>query len=420
MSQLKPYFYQAAWLCLGLLLLSSSAFATTITIVNADGAGEGFNDPTSVAPVTGNSGTTLGQQRLNVFNAAAAYWADYLNSDVEIKVQASMDPLFCTASSATLGSAGPTTGFINFSNAPLTSTIYPVALANSLAGSDLNDSDPEIIAQFNSDIDNNDSCLSNHNWCYQIDGTCPSNSTSMYDVVLHELGHGLGFLTFVNSSGEKASGFDDHFMVFLKDNSSGKQWPDMTDSERVTSSTNNALVWTGTNVTNSSSFLTAGRLSGLVKLYAPNPYESGSSVSHWDKSLSPDELMEPSATPAPLDTLTRMAFKDMGWSVNNTTDTYALTVSKSGTGSGTVTSSPTGISCGSTCGASYTSGQSVTLTATAASDSTFVSWSGACSGTGTCTVSMTADQSVTATFNLSAPSGAGSALPAIYQLLLKQ
>lgn len=82
-----------------------------------------------------------------------------------------------------------------------------------------------------------------------------------------------------------------------------------------------------------------------------------------------------------------------------TPSNYTLSVTKSGSGSGTVTSSPTGINCGSTCSASYSSGTSVTLTAAAASGSTFGGWSGACTGTGACTVSMTAARSVTATFN---------------------
>lgn len=82
---------------------------------------------------------------------------------------------------------------------------------------------------------------------------------------------------------------------------------------------------------------------------------------------------------------------------------FMLTVTKAGTGSGTVTSSPSGINCGSTCSANYSSGASVTLTAAAASGSTFSGWSGACTGTGTCTVSMTAARSVTATFGGSTP-----------------
>jgi endoglucanase len=81
--------------------------------------------------------------------------------------------------------------------------------------------------------------------------------------------------------------------------------------------------------------------------------------------------------------------------------TFGLTVTKAGAGSGTVTSSPSGINCGSTCSANYSSGTSVTLTAAAASGSTFAGWSGACTGTGGCTVSMSAARSVTATFNTS-------------------
>lgn len=80
--------------------------------------------------------------------------------------------------------------------------------------------------------------------------------------------------------------------------------------------------------------------------------------------------------------------------------TFALTVSKNGTGSGTVTSSPAGINCGATCTASFAQGTTVTLTAAPASGSVFAGWSGGgCSGTGTCTVTTNAAQSVTATFN---------------------
>jgi hypothetical protein len=85
--------------------------------------------------------------------------------------------------------------------------------------------------------------------------------------------------------------------------------------------------------------------------------------------------------------------------------TYALSVAKAGTGSGTVTSSPAGISCGATCTATFDSGTSITLTAAAASGSTFAGWSGGgCSGTGTCTVNINAATTVTATFNSAPPS----------------
>ncbi len=79
---------------------------------------------------------------------------------------------------------------------------------------------------------------------------------------------------------------------------------------------------------------------------------------------------------------------------------HTLTVAKSGTGSGTVTSSPSGISCGGTCSAIYNNGSTVTLTASPASGSTFAGWEGAgCSGTGTCTVTMNAAEAVTAVFS---------------------
>jgi hypothetical protein len=92
----------------------------------------------------------------------------------------------------------------------------------------------------------------------------------------------------------------------------------------------------------------------------------------------------------------------------NVLPSFALNVSKSGTGSGTITSSPSGIDCGATCSHSYTSGTVVTLTASPASGSTFAGWSGACSGTGGCTVTMDQVRSVTATFNSLSVGGPGS------------
>lgn len=77
-----------------------------------------------------------------------------------------------------------------------------------------------------------------------------------------------------------------------------------------------------------------------------------------------------------------------------------LTVADGGGGSGAVTSSPTGIDCGTTCHYRYPLGSQVTLTAAPAAGSTFTGWSGGgCSGTGTCRVTMSADQTVTATFS---------------------
>ncbi|MFZ3137525.1 MAG: DUF1566 domain-containing protein [Thermodesulfovibrionales bacterium] len=83
---------------------------------------------------------------------------------------------------------------------------------------------------------------------------------------------------------------------------------------------------------------------------------------------------------------------------------YALIVNKSGTGSGTVTSNPAGISCGNSCSASFTSNLQVILTAIPDSGSTFSSWSGCNTATETtCYVTMNANKTVTATFPLKPP-----------------
>lgn len=83
-----------------------------------------------------------------------------------------------------------------------------------------------------------------------------------------------------------------------------------------------------------------------------------------------------------------------------------LTVNISGTGSGTVTSSPSGINCGSVCSAPFARDTQVTLTATPAADSTISSWSGCDSVSQdrrTCTVNMTGNRNVTVTFTRALP-----------------
>src|SRR6476659_6660381 len=81
------------------------SLSATITIINVDGAGQGFNDTTVVAPVGGNPGTTLGEQRLNAFQYAADIWGNILDSDIEIVIGASFSALSCDSSGAILGQA---------------------------------------------------------------------------------------------------------------------------------------------------------------------------------------------------------------------------------------------------------------------------------------------------------------------------
>ena len=95
--------------------------------------------------------------------------------------------------------------------------------------------------------------------------------------------------------------------------------------------------------------------------------------------------------------------------------TYTLSLNKAGTGSGLVSSSPAGISCGADCSEVYTAGTVVTLTAAPDANSTFGGWSGACTGNGACTVTMNASKSVEATFNtksltITATAGSGGSI----------
>jgi streptogramin lyase len=87
---------------------------------------------------------------------------------------------------------------------------------------------------------------------------------------------------------------------------------------------------------------------------------------------------------------------------------FALTVAKSGTG--TVTSDPAGISCGTVCSGAYTPGTSVTLTAAPDAGSTFAGWSGDCAGSSTCTVTMSQARAVTAAFTQATGPAPGSVI----------
>lgn len=240
-------------LSLAFALGCSTAHAATITIVNTDGPGEGFNDTTPVAPLPSNPGTTLGQQRLFVVQAAAAQWGALLESDVEIRARAAFNPQTCAGTSAVLGSAGATTIHQNFTNAPLPNTQYAAALANALSGIDLNGANEEINSQFNSNIDTG--CLTGTvGWYYSTSITDPSpgNRIPLLPVVFHELGHGLGFQTFTsNTTGAFAGGTPDIWTNFLFDLSVGQSWRDMaSNAQRQASAINDPnLVWTGPNVT---------------------------------------------------------------------------------------------------------------------------------------------------------------------------
>jgi hypothetical protein len=232
-----------------MVMASANAFGSvTITIQNNDSPNQGFNDPTPASPVGGNNGTTVGQQRLNAFQFAAGIWGSTLNSTPPIVVNASWAALSCSANSGVLGSAGNATLRSNFTNAPIANTWYGITLANALAGNDLSIGQAEINAQFNMNLGTT-GCLQSSPWYYGLDGL-EGNGIDLVAVLLHEFSHGLGFQTFTNiSNGSQPSGTPSIYDRFLRDNTSGKLWSDMTNAERVASAINtNNLVWTGPQV----------------------------------------------------------------------------------------------------------------------------------------------------------------------------
>jgi hypothetical protein len=254
------------------LAVGASAPAATITIVNADSPGEGFNDTTAATPVGGNTGTTVGQQRLIAFQRAADIWGAVLTTPVEIRIQSSFDELECSATSAVLGSAGPIQVFSDHANAPLTGTWYAVALANKQAGSDQappsQGGSDDIRARFNSRIGTS-GCLASSGWYYGLDGNSGSN-TSLVDVLLHEFGHGLGFLSLVNdNTGEVFFEQPDAWTYFLFDDATRRRWLDMSPTERRVSTTNfRRVTWLGPHVTAAApAFLAAG--SPTLRVNAP-------------------------------------------------------------------------------------------------------------------------------------------------------
>jgi hypothetical protein len=240
------------------LLLAAPAFGqATVTIVNGNAAGVGFNDPTPAVPVGGNSGTTLGEQRLIAFQAAASIWGKELASNVEIKILATFEPLSCTATSATLGSAGTIFIFSDFpSNPPFPGPEFPFtwyhsALAKKRAGFDLNPGQPDIRARFNVSL-GNPGCLTGTFWYLGLDNN-HSNDIDLVTVLLHEFAHGLGFSQFASvSTGAEILGQTDVYGRLLLDKTLNKTWDQMIDSERAASAINTRkVVWVGSHVTNS-------------------------------------------------------------------------------------------------------------------------------------------------------------------------
>lgn len=267
------------------ILTCIAAQAATITIQNRDPAGVGFNDPTVVAPVGGNTGTTLGQQRLNVYRHVADIWERNLNSNVTITVSAGWEALTCTATTAVLGSAGAWNIWNNFPGGK-PNTWYPAALANKLAGVNLTDGTPDdgsgfgnvdIKTQFNVNL-GQPGCLTGSTFYLGLDGNA-GGQVNFAATLLHELGHGLGFSVVsvrtsdgfrINAAGTAFvadGGLPSVWEEFMFDNTAQKSWLNMSSNERRLSAINPlGLAWTGAKSVAGASIL---RSQPILKATAP-------------------------------------------------------------------------------------------------------------------------------------------------------
>jgi hypothetical protein len=233
------------------LASSASHAAATITIVNANEPGIGFNDATPARPVGGNTGTTLGEQRLIAFQRAADIWGANLDSDVTVRVDAAFEPLDCDATGAVLGAAGAYEIFADFPNAPRASTWYPSALAGKLARFDVTYPDtPHIIARFNSRLGLFPDCLPGAGFYLGLDRQFGAG-IDLVTVLLHELGHGLGFQTFTDDySGDQIYGLPSVWDYYLVDNRSNRNWVSLSPAQRAaTAVSGTGLSWNGPRVT---------------------------------------------------------------------------------------------------------------------------------------------------------------------------
>ncbi|GAA0711544.1 PA domain-containing protein [Dokdonella soli] len=234
---------------LSLACMTAQATSVVIDIDPTEPANTGFTDPTPRTALPDNPGTTLGAQRLYVFQTAANQWGNLINSAVTIRVLAKMVGLTCNGTTATLGSAGPHTAFANFPSAPKGNTFYAVAEANALAGSDQDPAADDIDASFNVTLDSGTCLNGTTGWYYGTNpaNPVPSGTVPLMPVIFHELGHGLGFISLTNpATGALPAGIPDIWAYYQYDLQTGSTWAGMSDAQRAASALNDPnLIWAG-------------------------------------------------------------------------------------------------------------------------------------------------------------------------------
>jgi hypothetical protein len=193
-------------------------------------------------------------------------WSENFVSKVPVNVNVAWTK---APNSTILASASAKNIFSNFNGAPDKTLYYPSALANALAGVDLDIGEPELeINVTTGDF-----------WYYGLDGKCPSNKYDLVSVILHEMAHGLGFMsgTYYDPATRvgrflQPTAFDAY--VQLPD---GRRLVDLpSPSLEIGAALTSTLLWSGAN---------ALKANNGVKplLFTPSVYEQGSSTSHLDE-----------------------------------------------------------------------------------------------------------------------------------------
>jgi len=275
--------------------------------------------PTADIQVNYNgSGWTTEAQ--NAFEYAVSIWETLIESNVVIVVDAD----FSSLGTGVLGGAGTTTIHRNFPGARFSDTWYSAALASTISGSDLNGNEAEISASFNNNIN-----ISNIDWYYGTDGNTPSNLIDFVSVVLHEIGHGLGFFGSMTKSGLVGSwgmyGLPTVYDLFTENGSGQSLLNDFANGSVALGNqlTNNNVYFDGPKAN-------AANGNSRVQLYAPSSWQQGSSYSHLGESFNgtSSALMtyaigsgETEHSPGPVNL---GLFEDLGWNTVSPPEIEAL------------------------------------------------------------------------------------------------
>lgn len=254
-----------------------------------------------------------GAQAMAAFQFAVDIWANSIESSQPIRINASFEPL----GPGVLGQAGPTTVLTSNHPDATPNVFYPVALWEKIEDQDS--------SGFGS-IDINATFSSSFNWYYGTDAMPPGSQFDFVTVVLHELGHGLGFISFATTDGSTGRLREPSNMIptvydLNVENGMGQS---LLDSGLFTDPSNDMhLQLTGSNLFNNSP-TSVGQNGGVIpRMFAPSPWDQGSSYSHWDESTFPNgnvnSLMTPQIgsgvanhNPGPI---SLGLFEDMGWSI---------------------------------------------------------------------------------------------------------